>query len=125
MRRNVTSGLGTAPSQPTTLSAARVPAAGAWWRRTRATSGPQVTRKLTIRTKLAATLAVPLVALAAFAALQVRSSYDTADQVKRQAAVATSATGPAGVVNALLVERDFETPPAPRSRGRTVPERTG
>jgi hypothetical protein len=64
---------------------------------------------LTIRTKLAATLAVPLVALAAFAALQVRSSYDTADQVKRQAAVATSATGPAGVVNALLVERDFET----------------
>ena len=36
-----------------------------------ATSGPQVTRKLTIRTKLAAALAVPLVALAAFAAFQV------------------------------------------------------
>jgi hypothetical protein len=71
--------------------------------------GPQVTRKLTIRTKLAATLAVPLAALAAFAALQVRSAYNTADQVKSQAGVATSATGPGGVVNALLVERDYET----------------
>jgi signal transduction histidine kinase len=71
--------------------------------------GPQVTRKLTIRTKLAATLAVPLVALAAFAALQVRSAYDTADQVKSQAGVATSATGPGGVVYALIVERDYET----------------
>jgi signal transduction histidine kinase len=64
---------------------------------------------LTIRTKLAATLAVPLAALAAFAALQVRDAYGTADHVKRQAAVATAAAGPAGVVNALMNERDFET----------------
>src|SRR5262249_55252251 len=71
--------------------------------------GTQVTRKLTIRTKLAATLAVPLAALAAFAALQVRDAYGTADRVKRQAAVATSAAGPAGAVNALMSERDFET----------------
>ena len=68
-----------------------------------------MTRKLTIRTKLAATLAVPLAALAAFAAFQVRNSYDAADRVKRQAGVATSATGPSGVVDALITERDFET----------------
>ncbi len=71
--------------------------------------GPQVTRKLTIRTKLAATLAVPLAALAAFAALQVRSAYNTVDQVKSQAAIAKSSNGPGGVVTALLAERDYET----------------
>jgi signal transduction histidine kinase len=64
---------------------------------------------LTIRTKLAATLAVPLAALAAFAALQVRDAYGTADRVKRQAAAATAAAGPAGVVDALITERDLET----------------
>ena len=68
-----------------------------------------MTRKLTIRTKLAAALAVPLVALAAFAALQVRSAYDRADQVKRQAALATSATGPAGLLAALETERDYQS----------------
>ncbi len=69
----------------------------------------RVTRKLTIRTKLVAVLAVPLSALAAFAALQVRSAYDRVDQVRRQANLATSATGPAGVVHALESERDYET----------------
>ncbi|HXY92746.1 MAG TPA: hypothetical protein VEP49_09740, partial [Acidimicrobiia bacterium] len=64
---------------------------------------------MTIRTKLAATMAVPLVALAAFAAFQVRGAYDRADQVKRQAALATSATGPAGALSALETERDYET----------------
>ena len=65
-------------------------------------------RKLTIRTKLAATLAVPLAALAGFAALQVRDAYNRADQVKLQAGLATSATGPAGVLTALENERDYE-----------------
>ncbi len=65
-------------------------------------------RKLTIRTKLAATLAVPLVALASFAALQVRDAYNRADQVKLQAGLATSATGPAGALTALENERDYE-----------------
>ncbi len=68
-----------------------------------------MTRKLTIRTKLAAALAVPLVALAAFAALQVRGAYDRADQVKRQAALAISATGPAGLLAALESERDYQS----------------
>jgi signal transduction histidine kinase len=67
-----------------------------------------VKRKLTIRTKLAATLAVPLAALASFAALQVRDSYNRADQVKLQAGLATSATGPAGALTALENERDYE-----------------
>ncbi len=65
-------------------------------------------RKLTIRTKLAATLAVPLVALASFAALQVRDAYNRSDQVRLQAGVATSATGPAGALTALENERDYE-----------------
>ena len=65
-------------------------------------------RKLTIRTKLAATLAVPLAALASFAALQVRDAYNRSDQVKLQAGLATSATGPAGVLTALENERDYE-----------------
>jgi signal transduction histidine kinase len=67
-----------------------------------------VKRKLTIRTKLAATLAVPLVALASFAALQVRDAYNRSDQVRLQAGVATSATGPAGALSALENERDYE-----------------
>jgi len=67
-----------------------------------------VKRKLTIRTKLAATLAVPLAALASFAALQVRDAYNQSDQVKLQAGLATSATGPAGALTALENERDYE-----------------
>jgi signal transduction histidine kinase len=64
---------------------------------------------LTIRTKLAGTLAVPLAALAAFSALQVKDSYVRADQVKRQAALATSAAGPSGLLTALELERDYES----------------
>ena len=70
--------------------------------------GSLVKRKLTIRTKLAATLAVPLAMLAGFAALQVRDAYNRSDQVKLQAGLATSATGPAGVLTALENERDYE-----------------
>ncbi len=65
-------------------------------------------RRLTIRTKLAATLAVPLAALASFAALQVRDAYNRSAAVKLQAGLATSATGPAGVLTALENERDYE-----------------
>ncbi|MDQ1509129.1 MAG: hypothetical protein QOG50_973, partial [Actinomycetota bacterium] len=70
--------------------------------------GSLVRRRLTIRTKLAVTLAVPLAALASFAALQVRDAYNRAEQVRLQAGLATSATGPAGVLNALENERDYE-----------------
>jgi signal transduction histidine kinase len=74
---------------------------------TRGEPGTVVTRKLTIRTKLAATLAVPLVALASFAIFQVRDAYELADVVDRQAQLATSATGPAGVLAALETEREY------------------
>jgi signal transduction histidine kinase len=70
--------------------------------------GSLVRRRLTIRTKLAVTLAVPLVALASFAAFQVRDAYNRSYQVKLQAGLATSATGPAGALNALENERDYE-----------------
>ena len=66
-------------------------------------------RKLTIRTKLAAVLAVPLVMLAVFAGFQVNGAHERSDQLKTQAALATTAVGPSGVVDALVTERDFET----------------
>ncbi len=67
-----------------------------------------MTRKLTIRTKLAAALAVPLVAFATFAAFQVRDSYDTERESHRQSDLATAATGPGDLVGALKRERTFE-----------------
>src|SRR3954447_6513098 len=70
--------------------------------------GSLVRRRLTIRTKLATTLAVPLAALAGFAAMQVRDAYNTSEQVSLQTGLATSATGPAGVLTALENERDYE-----------------
>lgn len=65
--------------------------------------------KLTIRTKLAAALLVPLTALALFAASQVQTAYEQRDRVNQQAGLATSATGPSGLLTALASERDFQT----------------
>ena len=81
-------------------------------------------RRLTIRTKLAATLAVPLAALASFAALQVRDAYNRSDQVKLQAGLATSATGPAGVLTALENERDYEALRAIGEQNLVAPKNT-
>ena len=81
-------------------------------------------RRLTIRTKLAATLAVPLAALAGFAALQVRDAYNRSDQVKLQAGLATSATGPAGVLTALENERDYEALRAIGAQNLVAPKDT-
>jgi signal transduction histidine kinase len=58
---------------------------------------------------LAAALAVPLALLAAFAAMQVRGAYNAADRIKHQTQVAKSATGPAGVVNVLVNERNYQS----------------
>ena len=52
-------------------------------------------RRLTIRTKLAVTLAVPLVALASFAAFQVRDAYNRCVRIAGEAA-------PGAVDDALL-----------------------
>jgi signal transduction histidine kinase len=83
-----------------------------------------VKRKLTIRTKLAATLAVPLAALASFAALQVRDAYNRAAAVKLQAGLATSATGPAGALTALENERDYEALRAIGAQNLVAPKNT-
>jgi signal transduction histidine kinase len=86
--------------------------------------GSLVKRRLTIRTKLAATLAVPLVALASFAALQVRDAYNRSGQVKLEAGLATSATGPGGVLVALENERDFEALRAIGAQNLVAPKNT-
>ena len=67
-----------------------------------------MTSKLTIRSKLAAALAVPLIALAALVAVQVRDSVGDTDNAHTQADLATSATGPGGIVSALQNERNFQ-----------------
>jgi signal transduction histidine kinase len=67
-----------------------------------------VTSKLTIRSKLAAALAVPLLALSALVAVQVRESVGNTDAARVQADLATSATGPGGIVTAMQNERNFE-----------------
>ena len=66
-------------------------------------------RRLTIRTKLAAALAAPLIALATFAAFQVQDASGHAGQVKQQAALAVASSGPAGALTALENERAYET----------------
>ena len=58
---------------------------------------------------MAAALAVPLTLLAAFAALQVQGAYNAADRIKHQTQVAKSSTGPGGVVNVLINERNWES----------------
>jgi signal transduction histidine kinase len=68
-----------------------------------------VRSKLTIRSKFAAALAVPLAALAALAGVQVRDAWTTRDDVRRQADLATSSIGPAGLLTALQNERAFQT----------------
>jgi signal transduction histidine kinase len=73
---------------------------------------------------LAATLAVPLAALASFAALQVRDAYNRSDQVKLQAGLATSATGPAGALTALENERDYEALRAIGAQSLVAPKNT-
>ena len=67
-----------------------------------------MTSKLTIRSKLAAALAVPLIALAALVAVQVRDSVGDTNNAHTQADLATSATGPAGIVSALQNERNLQ-----------------
>ncbi|MGH9094519.1 MAG: sensor histidine kinase, partial [Acidimicrobiales bacterium] len=59
-----------------------------------------------IRTKLAAVLAVPLVALVALAGVQVAGSVHQRSAVSSERALSTASLGPAGVVSALQTERD-------------------
>jgi signal transduction histidine kinase len=66
-----------------------------------------VAGRLTIKAKLAAALAVPLVALTVVAGLEVVTSVGEARAVRRQTDLATASIGPSGLINALQNERNF------------------
>jgi signal transduction histidine kinase len=68
------------------------------------TMGP---RRVSIKTKLAAALAVPLMALSVVAGLEVMRSLEAADEVRKQTDLATASIGPSGLINALQHERNY------------------
>ncbi|MGC8626864.1 MAG: ATP-binding protein [Acidimicrobiales bacterium] len=59
-----------------------------------------------IRSKIVAAFAVPVVVLVAVASLEVISSTSQVDKVDHEAALATTSVGPGGVVQALQNERE-------------------
>jgi len=63
--------------------------------------------KFRIRSKLAAALAVPLVALVAVAGLQAVQAQDESDRIDREAELAFVALGPGSVTTALQNERNY------------------
>ena len=64
------------------------------------------TRRIPIHTKLAAALALPLIALVAVAVIEAVHSVRDADEVRRQVSLVKAATGPGGLFNALQDERN-------------------
>ena len=64
-------------------------------------------RRIPIRRKLAAALAIPIAALLVVAGLEVLQSTRDADEVKEQTDLATASVGPSGVISALQDERNY------------------
>ena len=64
-------------------------------------------RRVPIRRKLGAALAIPIAALLAVAALEVLQSNREANKVREQTDLATASIGPSGVINTLQNERNF------------------
>ncbi|HZA79415.1 MAG TPA: nitrate- and nitrite sensing domain-containing protein [Acidimicrobiales bacterium] len=64
-------------------------------------------RRIFIRRKLAAALAIPIAALLVVAALEVMQSTREADEVEEQVDLATATIGPSGVINSLQNERNY------------------
>jgi signal transduction histidine kinase len=64
-------------------------------------------RRIPIRRKLAAALAIPIVALLVVAGLEVLQSTRDADEVKEQTGLATASVGPSGVISSLQDERNY------------------
>jgi signal transduction histidine kinase len=64
-------------------------------------------RRIPIRLKLAAALAVPLSALVAVVGVEVSAAAQRADEVSAQAALARAAVGPEGLINRLQSERTW------------------
>jgi signal transduction histidine kinase len=66
-----------------------------------------VARRIPIRRKLAAALAIPIAALLVVAGLEVLQSTRDAAEVKDQTDLATASVGPSGVISSLQDERNF------------------
>jgi signal transduction histidine kinase len=64
-------------------------------------------RRIPIRLKLAAALAVPLLALVAVVGVEVSAAAHRADEVSEQADLARAAVGPEGVIDRLQSERTW------------------
>jgi signal transduction histidine kinase len=66
-----------------------------------------VARRIPIRRKLAAALAIPIAALLVVAGLEVLQSTRDAAEVKDQTDLATASVGPSGVISSLQDERNY------------------
>jgi signal transduction histidine kinase len=66
-----------------------------------------VRRRIPIRTKLAAALAIPIAALLSVSVLEVAQSSREADKVRDQTELATSSIGPSGLITGLQNERNY------------------
>jgi signal transduction histidine kinase len=64
-------------------------------------------RRIPIRVKLAAALAIPLIAMGAVTVLEVVSVADEAREVREQTDLATATIGPNGLITALQNERNW------------------
>ena len=64
-------------------------------------------RRIPIRMKLAAALAVPLIGLFFITVVEVAETAADVDDVRAQTALARASVGPSGVINALQHERNF------------------
>ena len=64
-------------------------------------------RRIPIRTKLAAALAVPICALLLVSVLEVRQSVDADRETRSQTELATASIGPGGVITTLQNERNY------------------
>jgi signal transduction histidine kinase len=66
-----------------------------------------VRRRIPIRIKLAAALAIPIMALLLVSVLEVAQSARAADEVAQQTELATASIGPGGLITALQNERNY------------------
>jgi signal transduction histidine kinase len=66
-----------------------------------------VRRRIPIRIKLAAALAIPITALLLVSLLEVAQSNATAEEIKDQTDLATASIGPGGLITALQNERNY------------------
>jgi hypothetical protein len=64
-------------------------------------------RRIPIRQKLAAAMAVPLVALVAVVSIEVRATISERDDVRDQAELARATIGPDGLISAIETEALF------------------